>query len=371
MNAATPAVFTPLTLRGLTFRNRIIVSPMCQYRALDGHATRWHRSHHARFALGGVGGALLEATAVTAAGRITPGCLGIWSDAHVAGLAELVAIYHDEAVPVGIQLNHAGRKASAATPFDGARPFAVDDPRHWRSVAPSAIAFGPDWQVPHALTDAEIAEIIDAFAAAGQRAVAAGFDFIEIHGAHGYLINSFVSPISNRRDDGWGGDQRFRLALAIATRLRAELPETMPIFYRVSAIDGVEGGVTMAETVALAGALREVGVDVVDCSSGGVSGPSGVANSPPAPGYMVPFASQVRREAGIASMAVGLIMSPELADRIIADGDADLVAIGRELLADSNFVHRAALALGLPHPHRVLPQGLSFWLERRRYEGMT
>ncbi|WP_426169485.1 oxidoreductase [Sandarakinorhabdus sp. DWP1-3-1] len=366
-----PALFRPLTIRGVTFGNRVMLSPMCQYRAIDGTATRWHRSHHGRIALAGVGGALLEATAVLREGRITPGCLGIWSDEHLPGLAELAAIYHDEGIPVGIQLAHAGRKASSATPFDGARPLAAGDPRGWTSVAPSAIPFGPDWQVPAALDESGIAAIIDAFAAAGQRADAAGFDFVEIHGAHGYLVNSFVSPVSNRRSDGWGGDNRFRFAVAIAERLRAELPETMPIFYRVSAVDGVEGGITMDDTVALAKALKAAGVDVIDCSSGGVSGPSGVAATPPAPGYLVPNAERVRREAAIASMAVGLIMTAELADAIIAEGRADLVAIGRELLADSSFVHRAALALGLPHPHRVLPEGLSFYIERRRYEGMT
>ena len=370
LQAGVPALFTPLTLRGVTFANRVVVSPMCQYRAAAGHATRWHRSHHGRLALGGVGGAILEATAVTETGRITPGCLGIWSNAHIAGLAELVAIYHDQNIPVGIQLSHAGRKASTAAPFDGAQPLPVDDPRSWTSVGPSPLAFGPSWQTPQPLDDAGIESIITAFADAAARAVAAGFDFVEIHGAHGYLINSFVSPISNTRSDGWGGKDRLRFPLAIAQRLRAELPDTMPIFYRVSAIDGVEGGITMADTVALARELRSSGVDLVDCSSGGLSGPSGVANSPPAPGYMAPFAEQVRHDAGIASMAVGLITTPELANDIIADGKADLVAVGRELLADSNFVYRCALALKLDNPHRVLPEGFAFYLERRRYAGM-
>lgn len=362
-----PALFTPLTVRGVTFRNRVMLAPMCQYRAEEGVAGRWHRSHHGRMALGGLGGALTEATAVTRDGRITPGCLGIWSDEHLPGLSEIVAIYHDQGTPVGIQLAHAGRKASAATPFDGAQPFPADDARAWTTVAPSAIAFGPNWPVPHALDEVELAAIIDAFAAAGRRAVAAGFDFVEIHGAHGYLINSFVSPISNRRSDGWGGEHRFRLAVAIAERLRGELPDTMPIFYRTSAVDGVERGITIEDTVELARVLKAAGVDVVDCSTGGVAGPSGVSSGPPAPGYLVPFAARVRRDAGIASMAVGLIVTPELADRIIDEGQADLVAIGRELLADSAFVHRAALALGLENPHRVLPEGLSFWLERRRF----
>lgn len=361
------ALFTPLTIRGVTFRNRVVLAPMCQYRAIDGVAQRWHRSHHGRLALGGLGGALLEATAVAPEGRITPGCLGIWTDDHLPGLQELVAIYHDEGVPVGIQLAHAGRKASAATPFEGAQPLPAGDPRGWQSVAPSAIPFGPGWQTPRALDEAGIAEVIEQFAAAARRAVAAGFDFVEVHGAHGYLINSFVSPISNQRDDGWGGENRFRLAIEITRAVRAAVGEAMPVFYRTSSVDGADGGITMADTVALATALKAAGADVIDCSTGGVLGPSGVASVPPSPGYLVPYAAQVRREAGVASMAVGLIMDGALANRIITDGEADLVAVGRQLLADSAFVHRAAQELGHPQPHRLLPQGLGFWLERRKF----
>lgn len=360
-------LLTPLTVRGVTFRNRVVLAPMCQYRAMDGRATRWHRSHHGRIALGGLGGALLEATAVTPEGRITPGCLGIWSDDHLPGLGELVAIYHDEGVPVGVQLAHAGRKAAAATPFEGAQPLPADDPRHWRSVAPSARPFGPNWQTPESLDEHGIATIIAAFAAAARRAVAAGFDFVEIHGAHGYLINSFVSPLSNRREDEWGGDHRFRFAVEVARAIRAAVPETMPVFYRTSAVDGVDGGITIADTVALARQLKDAGVDIVDCSAGGVLGPSGVASTPPAPGYLVPYAAQVRRDAAITTMAVGLIMDGPLANRIIAEGSADLVAIGRELLADPAFVYRAAIALGHPRPHTLLPQGIGFWLERRKF----
>lgn len=360
------ALFTPLTIRGVTFRNRVVLAPMCQYRAVAGQAQRWHRSHHGRMALGGLGGALLEATAVAPEGRITPGCLGIWDDAQLPGLSELVAIYHDEGVPVGIQLAHAGRKAAAATPFAGAQPLAPDDPAWWQGLAPSAIAFGPGWQTPRALDRDGIMAVIGQFAAAARRAMAAGFDFVEIHGAHGYLINSFTSPISNARSDAWGGGNRFRLAVEVTRAVRAAVGEDVPLFFRTSCVDGVDGGITMADTVALARALKEAGADVIDCSTGGVLGPSGVAHVAPAPGYLAPFAQQVRREAGIASMAVGLIMDGPLANRIIADGQADLVAVGRQLLADPAFVHRAAHELGHPSPHRLLPQGLGFWLERRR-----
>ena len=363
----TTPLFSPLTIRGVTFRNRVVLAPMCQYRAIDGVAQRWHRSHHGRLALGGLGGALLEATAVAAEGRITPGGLGIWDDAQLPGLKELVAIYHEEGVPVGIQLAHAGRKAAAATPFDGAQPLGPDDPQFWQSVAPSAIPFGPGWQAPRALDEAGIAAVIDQFAAAARRAMAAGFDFVEVHGAHGYLVNSFVSPISNTRDDGWGGDQRFRFAIEVTRAVRAAVGEDVPVFYRTSSVDGVDGGITMADTVALARQLKAAGADVIDCSTGGVLGPSGVASVPPSPGYLVPYASEVRRQAGVASMAVGLIMDGALANRIIAEGEADLVAVGRQLLADPAFVHRAALDLGHPQPHRLLPQGLGFWLERRKF----
>jgi 2,4-dienoyl-CoA reductase-like NADH-dependent reductase (Old Yellow Enzyme family) len=368
--SAAPALFEPYTCRDVTFRNRIILSPMCQYMAEEGHATRWHRAHHSRFALGGVGGALLEATAVTRDGRITPGCLGIWSDEHLEGLAEIVALYHDQGIPVGVQLAHAGRKASAAVPWEGAQPLPPGDPRAWSSVAPSAVPFGPNWQTPAALDEAGIAGVIDAFSAAAARAVRAGFDFVEVHGAHGYLINSFVSPISNRRDDRWGGDRagRFRLAVTVVERLRADLPPEMPIFYRASILDGVEGGVSLEDSVALATALRDGGADVIDCSSGGVATGSGVADRPPSPGYLVPLAGTVRRESKVATMAVGLILTPEQANAVIAEGHADLVALGRELLADSNFAHRAARTLGVEQPHRVLPSNYSFYLERRRYE---
>ncbi len=365
-----PPLFRPFRLGSVEFRNRVMLSPMCQYVARDGHAQRWHRAHHGRFALGGVGGALLEATAITPDGRITPGCLGIWSDDHIAGLTEIVALYHDQGIPVGVQLAHAGRKASAAVPWDGAQPLPDDDPRAWRSSAPSPVAFAPGWQTPHALDETGIEAVIEAFDDAADRAVAAGFDFVEVHGAHGYLINSFVSPIANKRGDQWGGgrDGRFRLPLTIARRLRQRLPVGMPILYRTSAVDGVPGGVTIDETIALARALTGAGVDLIDCSSGGIATGSGVADRKPSPGYLAPYAARVRQDADIATMAVGLIMTPALANDLIEREQADMVAIGRELLADSNFVHRAALELGLDTPHRTLPPNYAFYLERRRYD---
>lgn len=367
--AVKPALFTPFALRGVTFANRIIVSPMCQYAADDGYVGRWHRAHHGRFALSGVGGAIVESTGVMRDGRITPGCLGIYLDEHIAGLREITAIYREQQVPVGIQLSHAGRKGSAAVPLEGAQPLATGDPsRAWRIVAPSAEPLTPDWPVPHALDAAEIEEIIDAFVAAARRAVDAGFDFVEIHGAHGYLIHSFLSPIANRREDEWGGDlnARMRLPLEIARRVRGAIPDAMPIFYRASAIDGIEGGLTIEDSVALARELKAIGVDLVDCSSGGIHGASGNSSVPPSPGYLVEHAARIRRDADMPTMAVGLIVDAHQAEAIVAKGEADLVAMGRQLLAEPSFPYRAAQMLGVDDPAGVLPPAYAFFLRRRK-----
>jgi 2,4-dienoyl-CoA reductase-like NADH-dependent reductase (Old Yellow Enzyme family) len=370
--AALPALFTPFTLRGVTFRNRIVVSAMCQYMAEDGFVNDWHRAHHSRFALGGVGGACLEASGVTRDGRITPGCLGIYLDEHIPGLESVVGIYHRENIPVGIQLAHAGRKASAATPLNGAAPLASSFPQEaWEAVAPSAVPLTPDWPTPRALTGGEIEELVACFVRAARRAVAAGFDFVEIHGAHGYLIHSFLTTLSNTREDEWGGDlaARMRFPLAVARAVRDAVPVDYPVFYRASSEDGVDGGMTIEDTVVLAAELRNCGVDLMDCSSGGISGASGRASIPPAPGYLVPFARRVRAEAGLPTMAVGLITQAEQANEIIANGDADLVAMGRGLLADPNFAYHAATALGHPEPHTLMPSNYAWALERWRPNG--
>jgi 2,4-dienoyl-CoA reductase-like NADH-dependent reductase (Old Yellow Enzyme family) len=364
-----PALFTPFELRGVTFRNRVVVTPMCQYCASDGHTVPWHFAHHGRFSLSGVGGALVEASAVTREGRITHGCLGIYEDSHVEGLGRIVSIYHEQHIPIGIQIAHAGRKASAAVPLEGAAPLARSDPaRAWRIVGPSPIPLTEGWPTPDELGEDEIQELIAAFAQASRRALTAGFDFVEIHGAHGYLINSFFSPIANARADRWGGSlaNRMRLPLAVAEAVRSTLPSHMPLLYRTSCVDGIDGGVTLEDTIALAKELKRAGVDLVDCSSGGITGPSGRALTPPAPGYLVPYASGVRKQAAIATMAVGLIVAAQQAEEIITSGSADLVAMGRQLLEDPNFVLHAARELGHPEPFSVLPASYRFFLERRR-----
>jgi 2,4-dienoyl-CoA reductase-like NADH-dependent reductase (Old Yellow Enzyme family) len=367
--ARLPALFEPYAVRSVTFRNRLVVTPMCQYVASDGHARLWHLAHHGRFSLSGIGGAIVEASAVTRDGRITPGCLGIYEQSHVAGLREIVALYHDQKTPVGIQLAHAGRKASAAVPLEGAAPLVKSDPAQaWEAVAPSSIAMMEGWPTPRALPHGEIEALIGAFAAAATRACSAGFDFVEIHGAHGYLINSFFSPLANHRTDQWGGsfENRMRFALAVARAVRNALPETMPLFFRTSSVDGIEGGVTIEETIALARELKLCGVDVIDCSTGGIVGASGRALVPPSPGYLVPYAHRVRHEAQIATMAVGLIVTGKQAEEAVAGGSADLVAIGRQLLEDPNFPYHAARELGHPRPLDVLPSSYAFFLERRR-----
>jgi len=364
-----PPLFRPLVLRGVTFRNRIIVSPMCQYSADDGFNNAWHFAHHARFSLGGVGGAIVEASGVTADGRITPGCLGIYKDAHVAGLRRVVDTYHAQGIPVGIQLAHAGRKGSAAVPWAGAAPLVNSgSDAAWEAVAPSAIALAENWPTPRELSAQEIEALIEAFARAAERAVASGFDFVEIHGAHGYLIHSFLTALSNVRTDEWGGNQekRMRFPLRIAEAIRAVVPESMPVLYRASSVDGVDGGMSLDDTVLLSQRLKACGVDLVDCSSGGITGASGRADVPPSPGYLVPYARTVREQAELPTMAVGLIVTPEQANAIIADGSADLVALGRELLADSNFAYTAARALGHPEPHDVMPENYAFFLKRRK-----
>ncbi len=350
-----PSLFDPLTLRAVTFRNRIGVSPMCQYSSEDGYANDWHLVHLGSRAAGGAGLVFSEATAVTADGRISPRDLGIWRDEHVPMLARIAAFVDAQGAVPGIQLAHAGRKASTAVPWQGVGAVGPEN-GGWTPIhAPSAAAFTDGWQVPQALSIEGIAGVVRAFAAAARRALEAGFRVVEIHAAHGYLLHEFLSPLANVRQDAYGGafENRTRMVREVVEAVRAEWPERYPLSLRISATDWVEGGWDVEQSVELARMLLPLGLDLVDCSSGGVV-PS--ARIPLAPGYQVPFAARIRRDAGIATAAVGLIDDAAQAEAIVASGQADLVLLAREMLRDPHFPLRAATALGeeAPWPSQYL-----------------
>jgi 2,4-dienoyl-CoA reductase-like NADH-dependent reductase (Old Yellow Enzyme family) len=345
MTPTTPAtLFSPLQLRSLRLRNRIAVPPMCQYSATDGIPADWHLAHYGALAAGGAGAIVLEATSVVPEGRISPGDLGLWSDAHVAPLARIARFVTAQGAAAGVQLAHAGRKACNAPPWKGSTPIAPGA-GGWQVVGPAGEAWAEGYPVPRALDEAGIAAVIEAFRMAARRALEAGFQFVEIHGAHGYLVHQFLSPLVNTRTDRWGGtfENRTRLALEVTRAVRAEWPADLPMWVRLSATDWAEGGWDADQTVALARLLRDAGVDLVDVSTGGV-----VPWQKPqvAPGYQVAFAERVRKEAGVLSGAVGLITEPGQADAIVRDGRADVVLLGRELLREPHWPLRAARALG-------------------------
>jgi 2,4-dienoyl-CoA reductase-like NADH-dependent reductase (Old Yellow Enzyme family) len=343
---AVPHLFRPLRVRGVTLRNRLVVSPMCQYscEAGDGLATDWHRVHLATRAVGGAGLVFTEAAAVTPEGRISPQDLGIWSDAHGDVLRPTAAFVKAQGAAVGIQFAHAGRKASSVRPWEGPRALG-DAEGGWVPLAPSAIAFSDSSRAPREMTSGDIVATVRAFAPAAERAHRAHFDVIEVHAAHGYLIHEFLSPIANRRSDRYGGsfENRARLLLEIVDAIRAVWPERKPLFVRLSATDWVPGGWDLDESVRLSAELARRGVDLVDCSSGGLSPLQQVSVEP---GYQVPFAERIRREAGILTMAVGLITTAEQAEQIVAGGRADLIAMAREFLRNPYFPLHAARALG-------------------------
>lgn len=339
-------LFSPIRFRALTLRNRVVVSPMCEYSSIDGFANDWHVVHLGSRAVGGAGLVLTEAIAVTAGGRISPQDLGIWNEAHVEQLARIAAFCNRHGAAWGTQLAHAGRKGSTRTPWmgHGAAPPAEGG---WTPVAPGTDAFDPTYPVPLALDEAGIAGIVRAFADAAQRTLDAGGSVIELHAAHGYLIHQFLSPLVNRRTDRWGGafENRIRLALEVARSVRRVWPERLPLFVRLSATDYVAGGWDLEQSVELARRLRAEGVDLIDASSGGVV-PLPPGTIPLGALYQTPFAERIRRDAGIATGAVGLITEPADAEAIVADGRADLVFLARELLRDPYWPHYAARALG-------------------------
>jgi 2,4-dienoyl-CoA reductase-like NADH-dependent reductase (Old Yellow Enzyme family) len=336
-------LFAPLQLRSVSLTNRIGVSPMCQYSSQDGFATDWHLVHLGCRAQGGPGLVMLEASAVLPEGRISSADLGIWKDEHIPRLRQIASFIHSQGVRAGIQLAHAGRKASMTPPFGGERLLTPEEGR-WQPVAPSDIPFSDNYAVPLPLDQHGIEALIDAFVQAAHRANTAGFDFVEIHAAHGYLLHEFLSPLSNHRTDAYGGSfaNRIRLLLEVVDAVRATWPSHLPLFVRISATDWAEGGWTPDESVELARHLREHGVDLVDVSSGGLV-PN--ARIPVGPGFQVPFAARIRAEAAIPTAAVGLITEPAQANEIIASGQADIVLLAREMLRDPYWPVHAAAAL--------------------------
>ncbi len=357
----TAPLFSPFQLRSVEFRNRIGVSPMCQYSSDDGFANDWHLVHLGSRAQGGAGLVSTEATAVLPEGRISPADLGIWKDEHIPNLRRIAEFIHTQGSRAGIQLAHAGRKGSTASPFEPRGTTVALNEGGWQPVAPSAIAFAPDYPMPVALDEAGIRAVVEGFRHAARRALEAGFDFVEIHAAHGYLLHEFLSPLSNHRDDAYGGsfDNRIRIVLEVVDAVRNVWPERLPLFVRISATDWADGGWNADESVELAKRLREHGVDLVDASSGGLV-PN--AKIPAAPGFQVEFAARIRREAGIATAAVGLITEPAQANAIVAEDEADLVFLARAMLRDGYWPVHAAAALGehasWPKQYlRAAPQG--------------
>jgi 2,4-dienoyl-CoA reductase-like NADH-dependent reductase (Old Yellow Enzyme family) len=345
---ASASLFEPLVLRTVTLRNRIALSPMAQYSAVEGMANDWHFVHYAARAAGGAGAIVVEATAVRPEGRISPGDLGLWQDGQVGPLARVAAAIEAQGAVPGIQLAHAGRKACVAAPWDGGE--AVPPARGgWAPLGPGDEPFGPAYHAPRPMTAADLDAVVAAFAAAATRARRAGFRFVEIHAAHGYLLHEFLSPLVNRRADGHGGsfENRSRLPLEVTAAVRAAWPQDLPLWVRISATDWAPGGWDVPEAVRLAARLREAGADLVDCSSGGAVATQQIAL---APGYQLPFAERIRREAGVRTGAVGLITEPAQADAVLREGKADLVLLGRVMLREPSWPLRAATELGAEGP---------------------
>ncbi|AEK60193.1 NADH:flavin oxidoreductase/NADH oxidase [Collimonas fungivorans] len=363
-------LFEPLRLRGVTLRNRFALSPMCQYTAIEGHVSHYHTIHYGRFALGGFGLLMVEATAVSPEGRITHGDLGLWDDAHVQGLSHIAAFAKAYGATPGIQLAHAGPKASIQRAFEGNGPLNERDAARgehpWSVVSPSARPVADGWLVPTALDANGIAKVRSDFVASAHRALRAGFDVLELHYAHGFLLNAFLSPLTNDRTDEYGGsfENRIRLPLEIAREVRAIWPQDKPLFVRLSAVDGSSNGWTIDDSVAFAKVLKTVGVDVIDCSSGGF----GVYDYPSGYGFQVPFSAQIRREAEIGTMAVGLIIDPWQAEAVIGSGQADIVALGHAALRDPHFPLHAQQTLGSASPnaaHADWNIQAGWWLDNR------
>ncbi len=368
---ARSMLFSPFTVRGLTLGNRIVISPMCQYSAREGIVNDWHVTHLNQFAMGGAGLVFMEATAVERRGRITHGCTGLWSDEHRDAMRPIVAQLKARGAATGIQLAHAGRKASISRPWEGdcplsPREFAKGE-HNWDIVGASPIPFDEGWLVPAELGVSEIHDLIDTWCAATRRARELDFDIVEIHSAHGYLSHSFLSPLSNRRTDAYGGsrDNRMRFTLELCEAVRGAWPCEKPLFLRISCTDGKADGWDVGDSVALARRARALGVDVIDCSSGGIAGYGKNTLPPATPGYQVGYSAEIRRGAGIATQAVGLITRGAQAETILRSGAADLVALAREVLHDPYWPRHAALDLGEENPYGDMPVQYGHWLGLR------
>ena len=371
------ALFSSLSLRGVTLPNRVVVSPLCMYSAVDGIAQPFHFAHLSAFARGKAGLVFTEATAVVPEGRITPQCLGIWNDEQVKAIKPVVEFIRSMGSVAGIQLAHAGRKASTSAPFLGAKPLLADHPDSWQVVAPSAIPVGDGFPGPRELSVADIKQLVADFTLAAKRSVDCGFQVIELHGAHGYLMHSFLSPVANQRSDEYGGDLngRMRFPLEVSKSVREAVGNDIPLFFRISAVDRVDGGWTMDDSVALSKELSNVGIDVVDCSSGGIQGaPSFRVNnngeplkrsSARPPGFQVPYAERIKKETSLHSMAVGVIIDPLQAESIIRDGQADLVALGREIMYDPFWPLHASQALDADPNFDMWPPQYKWAVDRR------
>ncbi len=365
-------LLSPLTLRGVTLPNRAVVSPMSQYLSKAGYANDYHLVHLGRFALGGAGLVFTEATAVEDRGRRTPGDLGLWEDGQLPEMQRIAAFIKQQGSIAGIQLAHAGRKASERRPWDGETPLDDEDARlrdeaPWGTVAPSAVTFGPDWHEPEALDQAGIDEVIEAFAAATRRAAAAGYQVLEIYAGHGFLVHQFLSPVANRRTDGYGGSlkNRMRFASEVATAVRSAWPDDLPLSFRISAVDWHDGGWELSDTLELAKVLKACGVDILDCSSGGITGHPGRQRITIGPAFQAPFAQAVKEATGMTTMAVGFIRGAAEAEAVLQEGQADLVAIARELLYDPNWTLHAAETLDVDTDFSLWKPQFGWWLMRR------
>jgi 2,4-dienoyl-CoA reductase-like NADH-dependent reductase (Old Yellow Enzyme family) len=372
VDPARPLLFQPFNIRGLTLKNRLVVPPMVHYRGLSGSTCgTFHIVHLGRYALGGFGLVFVEATGVEQVGLINEFDLGIWNDAQVESFKPLIAFMKGEGTAIGIQLAHGGRKAASQRAMDGMGPLTPEQvtagAKLWQPVGPTSEPVAKGWLIPRQLTTEECRTMVRTWAHAARNAVAAGFDTIEIHTAHGYLLASFLSPISNTRNDEYGGDRegRMRLPLEIVEAVRREMPETMPLFVRVSAVDGAKDGWNLDDTVAFARELKARGVDVIDCSSGGISGSATAAQVPRGLGFQVPYAERVRKEVGIASMAVGIILEAQQAEAILRNGQADLIAIGRQSQFNPNIAQHWAHDLGINRKFEDWTPEFGWWLEKR------